>query len=447
MNDSSLKALGKANLLSLETITLQVWDSCSLPILLQALSLDNCPSLRSLNLVACTWRDDSENEGLDESGDDKPDLFTDANLGILFAQLAPLTSLRMKVEGPCTFSTLPLNSILAGSLRKLELDFGDSMERPFNFDFDTVRHCSALEQLRLFGMFDFSLDLSYRHLSSILGDCQSLHTLHIDLRSGNEGAWTYEQGPLVLESIAKAAPATLMHLSLADFWVVRLLSGSQPFDLATIFSPLNQLLRELDCRFEVPDGPKYHFCGWDKLLHLSFNCGSAERMSLNSSQLVIACPSLKSFTLKSDYYVDLTFQGKHENLATLDICMDDLGAKNGELSERASIQFFVHLISDSLHELGALTNLAINVGFGSNFYGNRSLAKALAGLTSLNVLTINTIWYEDEPLDLSFFDEFLLCPSLKELHVSEEIGCQLLDFYKRFYGHVESNLGMSRTIL
>lgn len=423
MDDSSLMALANANLLSLETINLQLRNTCSLPLLLQLLSPQNCPLLRTLNLVVYTWTDDSDSEGPVE---DKPALFTNPNLGTLFAQLPPLTSLRIGLEGPCTFSTLPLSSSLIESLRRLELDFGHDAGWPADIDLDPVLRCTALEELGLFGF----AGMYHGQVTSTFGDCRSLHSLYVDLWEEGDEIY-HEEGVVILESIAKAAPPTLTHLNLADSRVDPAPSGRRVFEVATAFWPFDQLLRKLDCKFFASTGLKYRFTGWDRLQHLSLE--SVEGLSSNSSQLVISCPSLRSFKIESDTYVNLSFEGNHEHLATLDICMEN---RFQDLSERAGVRCFVHLISESLGRLGALTDLTINAGFCSNFYVDPSVTKALAGIASLKVLTIKTPWdvFEDL-LQASIFDEFLLSPSLRELHVSASLAELLLEFLKKFYNH------------
>ncbi|GAQ83663.1 hypothetical protein KFL_001570020 [Klebsormidium nitens] len=266
VGDSLLKALANASLSSLETINLQLENSCSLYLLLQVLSVESCPWLRTLNLEVLTWGDDSDSESTDE---DKPELFTDANLGMLFAQLPLLT---------------------------------------------------ALEQLSLFGLSDVSLDWFCRQLTSILGDCRNLRSLYVDLWC-EEGEISHQEAKVVLESIAKAAPPTLTHLNLTNSRVIPVPSGRRIFELGTAFWPFNQLLTRLDCSFFASAERKYRFTGWDRLEHLTLGRESVVGLLSYGTQLVIVCPSLKIFGFETDFYVNLTFEGKHDHLATLNICM------------------------------------------------------------------------------------------------------------------------------
>lgn len=436
LNYSSTMLLTNLNLSSLESISLELWDVCALrAVLLQVLSLENCPLLRSLHLVFHTWGCNSDIVDLDETDEDRPELLTNANLGRLLAQLPPLTFLSIEVVGPCRFSTLRLSSTLVESLRRLDLNLGHGYQRPLRFDLDPIRRCTALEQLGLFGLTDVSLHSFHRQLTSILGGFRSLHSLYMDFWA-DEAASSYQEAMVVLESIAKAAPPTLTYLSLGESSLIINSSGREFFELATPFRPFNQLLRKLDCSFSAQcDGPQFEFTGWDRLEHLSLARKTIGMLTSKGSPVVILCPSLKSFKIVTDAYVDLTFEGKHEHLATVDINMD-LGGE--ELREGAGVQNLVHLIRDILGTLRALTDLTISADFCSSFYVDRSVTKALASLTSLKVLKIETQWFHDDPLDPSTFDEFLSCPSLRELHVNGDVGWKLLDFYERFYHHVRS---------
>ncbi|GAQ86673.1 hypothetical protein KFL_003030160 [Klebsormidium nitens] len=306
LEDEQLRKLCEADLstlesLSLESLSLEVNNLCSMPLLCRAVSAAKCPALQSLEVGVNTLFGCNDDMTLD--------LFGNASLGVFFQGIPPVQSLTLSIVGPSLVTTIPLTTALARSLRTLDVSIGGPwhVDTP-DLDLSSIPRLECLKSLTLVGLNRGSASHFGAQMVSVLGKCRSLRSLAFDLWSNKkEGA--HEEWAEVLNCIAEAAPPTLTDLKVEASPTT--LADEETRDLSILFcqSGFSRRLRKLECELgaEEKDLLGFVFRGWEDLEELTLIWGSGYQSPEEClpATVEITCPSLRTLNVRSLGYLEL----------------------------------------------------------------------------------------------------------------------------------------------
>lgn len=425
LQDEQLHKLCEADLSSLQVLSLDVNNLCSMPLLCRVLSAAKCTALQDLEVGVNTWFNCNDDMTLD--------LFGDVSLGVFFQGLPAIRSLTLSITGPSLVTTIPLTSALARSLRSLDISIGGPWHvDTAGLDLSSVPRLGSLESLTLVGLNHGSASQFWAQIVSVLGKCRILRRLAFDLWSTKKEG-EREEWAEVLSRIAEAAPSTLTDLKVEASPLI--FADEESRDLSILFrqSGFSRRLRKLECELDAgqKDLSGFVFTGWEYLEELNLIWGSGYQLPSDclATTIKIACPSLRTLKVRSLGYLGLGLQGAHESLATVDLRI----GREGFDWHLLGMSSFLYLLDD-LQGLPSLTNLSLDVDYCAMFYKDLSVTTALAKLSSLRVLHLATKLRRG-PLQLSNFSVLLTCPMLRELVVREDMEKSFRPLLERLYKH------------